>query len=127
MLKDFDSWNKKKKYLDALPSQKYAHSREIWWCSLGINIGAEINGKNNNFERPVLIIKVYNKETLLILPVTTKEKNDPFHCKIRSATGDMWVKLTQIKVISSKRLLRKIKIISQNEYNFIKIALFKSL
>ena len=76
MQKDFDGWNKTKKSLNSKPKSTNAYARELWWCALGTNIGAEADGKNNNFERPVLIIKIYNKETLLVLPVTSKEKED---------------------------------------------------
>lgn len=33
------------------------YEREIWWCSLGVNIGFEQDGTNDLFERPVLVIK----------------------------------------------------------------------
>ena len=82
MQKDFESWNKIKQKLDKQNVHVFAHPREIWWSSIGINIGAEINGKHENFERTVIVMKVYNTETLLVLPITTKEKNDTFHHKI---------------------------------------------
>ena len=34
---------------------------EIWWCSLGFNLGEEIFGKGEKFTRPVLIFKIYRK------------------------------------------------------------------
>ncbi len=71
MEKDFDTWNKMKKELNRLPIDRFAHAREIWWCSLGLNVGAEIDGKNENFERPVIVLKVYNVETMLVLPITS--------------------------------------------------------
>ena len=69
MYKDFDKWNKNKKELENASIKKYVHPKEIWWCSLGVNIGAEIDGKNENFERPIIVMKVYNKETMVILPL----------------------------------------------------------
>jgi hypothetical protein len=24
----------------------FGHLREVWWCSLGVNVGAETDGKN---------------------------------------------------------------------------------
>lgn len=36
--------------------------QEIWWCSLGENIGCEEDGKNELFERPVLILRKFNHE-----------------------------------------------------------------
>jgi mRNA interferase MazF len=120
MQKDFDSWSKLKKEINEFVIDRFAHPREIWWCSLGVNIGAEIDGKNENFERPVIVLKVYNTETLLVLPITTKEKDDAFHHKIQTEQKIVWVKLTQPRVISSKRLLRKVDVLGENEFETLK-------
>jgi len=117
MQKYFDAWNKLKKQLHAQGGKAFAYPREIWWCSLGVNIGVEIDGKNESFERPVIILKVYNTEAMLVLPITTKEKNDKFHHKITTNNKTVWVKLTQARVISSKRLLRKVDILGEEEFN----------
>ena len=50
------------------------HEREIWWCSLGVNVGHEEDGKNEQFERPALILKKWSNKTVIILPMTTKTK-----------------------------------------------------
>lgn len=127
MKNDFDHWNSVKQDLNIRSSNTFAYPREVWWCSLGINIGAEINGKNENFERPVIILKVYNKETMLILPLTTKEKNDTFHHKIQTERKTVWVKLTQSRVISNHRLLRKVDVLGEEEFSNLKIAWKNSL
>lgn len=50
MQKAFDDWNELKKKLDQNWRQPYVHHREVWWCSLGQNIGAEIDGKNESVD-----------------------------------------------------------------------------
>ena len=128
-MKDFNKWNLYKIKLEDLRSNvKFAHAREIWWCSLGINVGVESDGKNNNFERPVLIMKVYNRESIVVLPITTKPKNDPFHFKIFVKTGIyVWIKLTQVRMISNKRLQRKVDIVGNDSFVKIREAWIKSL
>ena len=120
MGKNFDAWNELKKELDGDAITAFAYPREIWWCSLGVNIGAEIDGKNENFERPVIVMKVYNKETLLILPITSRQKDDPFHHKIQTKQKTVWVKLTQPRIISNKRLLRKVNVLGESEFEALK-------
>ena len=61
ILKIFVAWTKLKVMVHFSEREIYPKTREIWWASLGQNIGVEINGKNDNFERPVVIIKVFNK------------------------------------------------------------------
>jgi len=123
MEKDFESWNKLKKDLHHRVSNAIAHPREIWWCSFGVNIGAELDGKNERFERPAIVIKVYNRETMLVLPLTSKKKNDMFHIKIIIKNKASWVKLTQLRVISNKRLQRKVGVLKEDKYKEIVFSL----
>ncbi len=120
MNKDFDRWSELKKHLNSREGTAYAHPREVWWCALGMNIGAEADGKHDNFERPVIVMRVYNKETLFVLPTTSKEKVDKFHYKIVTEEKTVWVKLTQGRVISNKRLLRKVDILSEKIFAELK-------
>ena len=119
--KDFDKWNKRKKLIDSLKLKEnfWFKEREIWWCALGVNIGYEQDGKNNNFERPVLILKVFNKEVLFIAPLTTREKDGKYYYNFKYDNEISSVILSQVRLISSKRLLRKIKTLNNND--FIKI------
>lgn len=116
MPKDFDGWNRFKKRINNSHIAIYAYPREIWWCALGVNVGAEIDGKHETFERPVIIMKVYNKESMIVLPITTQPKDNPFHCKIITDQKVAWVKLTQTRTISNKRLLRKVDVLSETEF-----------
>ena len=106
--KDFEKWNIEKQYINNTERQVYFSEREIWWCSFGVNIGAEIDGKNGKFERPGLILKYINKDMVLIVPLTTKGKPDKYHVKLTTDKMISFAKISQIRVISSKRLLRKI-------------------
>ena len=58
MEEQFDNWNNLKKRLHRGTTPIYANTREIWWCSFGFNVGTELFGKNELFERPVLVLKV---------------------------------------------------------------------
>ena len=48
MEKDFDKWNESKKVIHHNNEDKFYHEREVWWCSLGINIGFEQDGKDED-------------------------------------------------------------------------------
>ncbi len=115
MEKDFDTWNGQKKVLDLRPVQRslYFDEREVWWCSLGLNVGVETDGKHEDFERPVLIVKKFNNQMIWILPLTSKERTGAHYHLVRHDRGVSWVCLTQIRTISTKRLLRKIGMISK--------------
>ena len=63
MVKDFDGWNGHKKHIDAAVERPFYHTREIWWCSVGVNIGNELDGTGKQHDRPVLVIRPFNAET----------------------------------------------------------------
>jgi mRNA interferase MazF len=121
MQKNFDRWNELKKKLHYRQEKVLFHEREIWWCALGVNIGFEEDGKNDNFERPVLIIRKFNKYVLWILPLTRSNKTGDFYFRIAQGDEeDSVVILSQIRLISNKRLLRKMRMIKEAEFKEIK-------
>jgi mRNA-degrading endonuclease toxin of MazEF toxin-antitoxin module len=105
MQKNFDGWNIQKKKIHNSQRNIFFHEREVWWCSLGVNIGFEQDGKNDLFERPILILKKFNRHVLWVVPLSTSNKNNPYYHPITSTEGS-FVILSQLRLISSKRLLR---------------------
>ena len=121
-IKDFDSWNLKKQGIEKRVKKLYVKEREVWWCMLGVNVGQEIDGKHQIFERPVLIIKVISRETFFVLPLTTKGKEDRDHRMIKTKKMVSFVKLSQARVVSSKRLSRKVDTVPDELFKEIKKA-----
>ncbi len=122
MNKDFDRWNGVKKEVNQKEIQKdtFFYEREVWWCSIGLNIGVEADGKSNNFERPILIIKKFNGQMVWAVPLTSKEKFGNHFFKVVHERGVSWVSLSQIKTVSTKRLLRKIGMISEEAFETVR-------
>jgi len=54
-MKNYDQWNNLKKELEERTNMPSFHEGDVWWCSVGLNIGPEIDGKNVTAERPVCI------------------------------------------------------------------------
>ena len=61
-MKDFNRWNELKKKIDSNNDllDNFPKEGEVWMSSVGLNIGYEQNGSENNFSRPVLIVKKFN-------------------------------------------------------------------
>jgi mRNA interferase MazF len=117
MEKDFDTWNNKKKLVHKDENPRLFQEREIWWCSLGLNVGFEEDGKHDQFERPVLILKKFNKHVAWAIPMTTQAHEDIFHHQLKN--GESFLILSQLRLISSKRLLAKIEKITEDEHKEI--------
>jgi len=115
-IKDFDKWNEIKKATDSriLPIKFFFREQEIWWCSLGVNIGSEEDGKNDLFERPVLIIRKISKDIVLIAPLTSKIRVNNYRINTVCAGVKSQILLAHCRMISSQRLLRKIGYVKLN-------------
>jgi mRNA interferase MazF len=123
MPKDFDRWNVLKKTTDAVDEEARLFYREgeIWWVRLGKNIGYELDGKSREFTRPVIILKKYNQYSFLALPLTTAQKPNPYRLPIGVVDGkDAFATLSQLRNIDSKRLVKKIAVVSGDALDVIK-------
>jgi mRNA interferase MazF len=128
MEKDFDTWNIKKKAIDSDLLRIFCHNREIWWCSLGINIGFEQDGKGRNFDRPVVVIKAFSRDLFWGVALTSKMKEGPFYFPIGLVDEVEAVAiLSQIRIVDTKRLVRKITILDEATFEELKSALQRTL
>lgn len=121
-MKNFDEWNKRKKEIDFKQKKTILpKKREVWWISVGLNIGVEEDGKNNEFERPVLVIKTFNRQCFLGIPITSADKNNKkYYFPINHNKNEYFLILSQIRLFSTKRLSRKIYDIESDVFKKIK-------
>jgi mRNA interferase MazF len=127
MQKDFDKWNRRKKEINGTEFNSYIHAREIWWCSIGLNVGDEEDGKNALFERPVLIIRKFNQRIVLAVPLTTKTKDNYYYFPFKYDGLEFAAILSQIRLISTSRLSRRVKIIDKGLFEQIRRAIIKKV
>ena len=119
----FDFWNSQKKKINSIRNKFRFFEREIWLVSLGQNIGVEINGKKDDFLRPVLIYRKYNIDQCFVLPLTTRGKKNIFYYDISSVKflkERSFICLSQGRVIDAKRFFRKLGKISVGQFVEIK-------
>jgi mRNA-degrading endonuclease toxin of MazEF toxin-antitoxin module len=128
MGKDFDTWNIKKKAIDFDLVRIFCYPREIWWCSLGANIGFEENGTGEYFDRPVVVVRTFGKNAFLGAALTSKDKQGKFYFPIGLVEKKpALVILSQIRFIDTKRLIRKCGILDEEIFNELKSALQRTL
>ncbi len=119
-MKDFINWFKKKNYLHSEKTRPNVSEREIWFCSLGENIGFEQDGRGNDFARPCLILKKFNKEVCWIVPVTRNKKIGKYYLPISTGDIDGSLILSQLKLVDIKRCLYKSATLQENSFNLVK-------
>lgn len=124
MKKDFQEWHKKKTDIEHSSDVRvFFHEREVWWCSLGSNVGFEQDGKGGKFARPVLVFKKFNKEIFWALPLSTRLKEGKFYSPIDLHDGVIRVAIiSQLRLTDGKRLIDKIGVIDETNYADIQKA-----
>ncbi len=126
MEQNLDQWNDLKKKLNIQPKSPSFEEREIWWCSIGLNVGHEENGKSELFSRPALVVRKFNRHIFLGIPLTSKIKEyHKFYHKIHFKDKEQSVMLSQARVWESKRLTRIKGKLSAEQFREIRILLSK--
>jgi mRNA-degrading endonuclease toxin of MazEF toxin-antitoxin module len=124
MSKPFMDWHKKKTIINDEGEPKLYHQRDIWWCSLGVNVGFEQDGTGKAYERPVLILRGFSKNVCLIIPLTSKEKKtNKYYVPVGVVDGrPASAIVSQVRLIDTKRLINKVGVLDHNRFEVIRKA-----
>lgn len=108
-VKRFLEWIGLKEKLDLSPAQvPLVHEGEIWWASLGENVGFEINGKSKLFTRPVLIYKKLTRGFYFVIPLTTQMKVGTWYVSLSLHGKGQVACLHQGRSIDARRLYSRL-------------------
>ena len=116
-IKKWDRWLVQKKQLNKRGVRRWFKSGEVWWVSVGVNIGFEIDGKGRDFSRPVLILKK-DRRMFLGIPLTGTTRNIASHYTLKNDS----LVFSQARWFDINRLLRKKEKISEKKLLKIKKA-----
>jgi len=93
---------------------------DIWWVSLGENVGGEINGKSVLFSRPVLIFKKLSRETFLGIPTTSQKRSGSWYVPITYGEYSVTVILSQVRVLDARRLSTRLGQLDEADFEKVK-------
>jgi mRNA interferase MazF len=120
MPKDFQLWHKRKSSINEKNSRVFFHEREVWWCSLGYNIGSEEDGKGEDFGRPVVIFRKFNNRTFWAIPLTTLKKENRLNVQVNIGdTMNRYVIIQQMRLMDAKRLYQYMGMVNKENYDHI--------
>lgn len=117
----FDNWNIVKKKLHQKEKEvEYFREGQIWWCSIGQNLGSESYGKGLTFTRPILVYKKLSERIFLGIPLTTKIKIGTWYVTIKQNKKDITAQFNQVRIYDKKRLRNKMGEIDDEDFKKIK-------
>ena len=125
MDKDFKRWHTKKSGIhNDQHVRVFFNEREIWWCALGANVGYEQDGKGDDFMRPIIVLKQFNKEVFWALPLTTQVKVGKYYFPIDLGDGKgRRVILSQLRLVDAKRLKEKLSVVPKKQFQELRKAI----
>ena len=119
-LHTFDDWNDKKKRLhEARPNILFKEG-QIWWCSLGVNIGEEVLGKGKMYLRPVIVLRKMTHSSCVVIPTTTQAKQGSWYFPFEINNLKRWAMMHQIRFISTRRLHNRESTLPEPEFASLK-------
>lgn len=120
-IKSFDKWNIVKKRIDKEEKTAFCRAGEIRWASVGVNVGSEMDGKGESFNRPCLIADVFSDRLALVFPMTTSTKKSVGYIPFILSDGrKVSICVHQARTISPKRIMKRVQIVSASKLKEIK-------
>ncbi|CAN5723315.1 hypothetical protein BH11PAT2_BH11PAT2_09450 [soil metagenome] len=123
-IKRFLAWIGIKEKLDANDyNPPLVNEGDLWWCSIGENIGVEVSGKGNDFTRPVIVLKKFGRLAFFGIPTTTNtERKGSWYVTFKHKGVDEVAMLTQGRMFSYKRLFTNMGELDDEDYKKVKEA-----
>jgi mRNA-degrading endonuclease toxin of MazEF toxin-antitoxin module len=116
-LKNFDSWNDIKKKISKDTKPRSFQEMDIFNVKIGKNVGFEQNGVGNQYVRPVIILKKFNRHFFYAIPLSTTTKKSPYNFEFEFKKGvESVALLSQLRNMDAKRLLNKIGKIKKDDF-----------
>lgn len=118
--KRFDDWNIVKSDLHFAGIFRDIKEGDVWWCSMGENVGVEINGKQEFFLRPVLVLKKLSKFGFMGVPLTSQSHEGSWYVPFVFKDKNQNAVLAQARVLSVYRLRRKMGTVPNSDLQLVR-------
>ena len=121
--RNFKAWMPVKENLHYYGKYPSTKEGEVWWASVGENVGSEICGKGETCSRPVLIFKKLDKYSFWAIPLTSKNHSGSWYAHFKLGNREQIAVISQIVCMSVLRLHRKMGELTNGDFEKVKNAL----
>lgn len=90
---------------------------------MGKNVGVEINGKQEFFLRPVLILKKLSGLGFMGIPLTSQSHNGSWYVSFEFKGKEQYAVLAQARVLSIYRLRRKMGVVPNSDLELVRTSI----
>ncbi len=118
--KRFDEWIGVKSHIHFNGRIRNIKDGDIWWCAMGENVGVEINGKNNEFSRPILVMKKMNRFGFMGIPLTSQKHEGSWYVSFEFKGKEQIAALAQARTVSVFRLYKKMGSVPNSDLELVR-------
>ena len=118
--KNYTIWHKTKIIIEHKESRVHFQIRDVFFCSIGENVGFEQDGRGEEFLRPVVVVKKFNNEVFLGVPLTHTDKKGKYYFSFDLNKEKSVAILSQIRLFDAKRMKYKIGMIAEKDFVVLK-------
>lgn len=119
--KRFGEWiNLKESLNKQINRPPFVSEGDVWWISIGENVGSEINGKDILFSRPAVIFKKLAHGFYFVIPTTTKQRKGTWYIGFKHQSICMAACLHQARAVDYQRLSSKFGTLDNEGFTRIK-------
>lgn len=119
-IKRFLEWiGLKKKLHNKISKAPYVNEGEIWWVSMGENVGFEISGKSHLFSRPVIVFRKLTHNFYLVVPVTSQVRSGSWYVPFKQGRKVNVACLHQVRTVDYRRFFSKLGELDDEDYRKI--------
>lgn len=120
---DFDSWNTVKKGINREARLPIYKQGDIWWASVGQNVGSESFGKHELYMRPVLVLKKLSAYMCIAVPLSTQPKSGSWFVEITIRGEKQYALIYQTKAMSVYRFQNRIAQLDETDMQKVKVGI----
>jgi mRNA interferase MazF len=118
--KSFPNWTEVKAIIDSMDTNPPIYRiGDVWWLSIGANVGYEEDGKGSKFLRPVLVLVKFNSQLFLGVPMSTQIKNNKYYIQVNLNSRVVSVLLSQIRAYSTRRFHDKLGKLNKQDFDLV--------
>ncbi len=124
-MENFDDWNILKKSLNEHTTKVLFKEGEIWWASIGQNIGEETYGKGSKFMRPIIVFRKLTGNSCIAIPLTSQEREGTWYFKFTVDDVPRYAMMHQSRILSTKRFESRMATMPEKDFKELKNAVGK--
>jgi len=118
-MKDYKDWMRVKTLINNEAPIRSIKEGDVWWAAMGENVGVELDGKNEKYSRPVVVLKKHGKFCFTGVPLTSREHDGSWYVSFEFQMKKQTAVLLQTKLFDVRRLYERIGRVPNSDLKMI--------